>query len=101
MTRIESLAILQESITGAFGLAKTGVVVLVVPFHVPSFRPLRHTNRLTVATLSLLLALSSADQYIEPMTDHREPSLIQADFDQLAAFSTDGWDHNSHYHHFF
>jgi ubiquinone/menaquinone biosynthesis C-methylase UbiE len=34
------------------------------------------------------------------MSDQRDPALIQADFDQLAAFSTDGWDHNSHYHRF-
>ena len=27
-------------------------------------------------------------------------SQIQTDFDRLAAFSTDGWDHNSHYHNF-
>jgi 2-polyprenyl-3-methyl-5-hydroxy-6-metoxy-1,4-benzoquinol methylase len=27
-------------------------------------------------------------------------SQIQTDFDRLAAFSTDGWDHNSHYHDF-
>ncbi len=27
-------------------------------------------------------------------------SLIRADFDRLAAFSQDGWNHNSHYHRF-
>ncbi len=27
-------------------------------------------------------------------------TLIQADFDRPAAFSTDGWNHNSHYHRF-
>ena len=34
------------------------------------------------------------------MTDRPDTSLIQADFDRLAAFSTDGWNHNSHYHCF-
>jgi len=34
------------------------------------------------------------------MTDCPDTSLIQADFDRLAAFSTDGWNHNSHYHRF-
>ena len=34
------------------------------------------------------------------MTDQRGPSLLQADFDRLAAFSREGWDHNSHYHRF-
>ena len=38
--------------------------------------------------------------------DHRKQTLmqstseIQIDFDRLAAFSTDGWDHNNHYHDF-
>ncbi len=47
-----------------------------------------------------LLALGSADQYTECMTDRNDISLIQADFDRLAAFSTEEWDHNSHYHRF-
>jgi len=34
------------------------------------------------------------------MTDRNDISLIQADFDRLAAFSTEEWDHNSHYHRF-
>jgi ubiquinone/menaquinone biosynthesis C-methylase UbiE len=34
------------------------------------------------------------------MTDRLDTSLIQADFDRLAACSQDGWDHNSHYHRF-
>jgi ubiquinone/menaquinone biosynthesis C-methylase UbiE len=34
------------------------------------------------------------------MTDRRYTSLIQADFDRLAAFSQDGWNHNNHYHRF-
>jgi ubiquinone/menaquinone biosynthesis C-methylase UbiE len=34
------------------------------------------------------------------MTDRSDVSLIQADFDRLAAFSSEGWDHNSHYHRF-
>jgi ubiquinone/menaquinone biosynthesis C-methylase UbiE len=34
------------------------------------------------------------------MTDCPDTSLIQADFDRLAAFTTDGWNHNSHYHRF-
>jgi ubiquinone/menaquinone biosynthesis C-methylase UbiE len=40
------------------------------------------------------------DQYTERMTEHCDVSLIQADFDRLAAFSQDGWNHNSHYHRF-
>jgi ubiquinone/menaquinone biosynthesis C-methylase UbiE len=32
--------------------------------------------------------------------DRDDTSLIQADSDRLAAFSTDGWTHNSHYHCF-
>ena len=34
------------------------------------------------------------------MTDRRYTTLMQADFDRLAAFSQDGWNHNSHYHRF-
>jgi ubiquinone/menaquinone biosynthesis C-methylase UbiE len=34
------------------------------------------------------------------MIDHPNISQVQADFDRLAAFSQDGWNHNSHYHHF-
>ena len=34
------------------------------------------------------------------MSDHVDMSVIQADFDRIALFSTDGWDHNSHYHNF-
>ena len=34
------------------------------------------------------------------MIDRPNTSLIQADFDRLAAFSTDGWNHNSHYQRF-
>jgi ubiquinone/menaquinone biosynthesis C-methylase UbiE len=34
------------------------------------------------------------------MTDQSDLSLIRADFDRLAAFSQDGWNHNSHYHRF-
>jgi ubiquinone/menaquinone biosynthesis C-methylase UbiE len=34
------------------------------------------------------------------MTEHCDVSLIQADFDRLAAFSQDGWNHNNHYHRF-
>jgi len=34
------------------------------------------------------------------MIDRTDTSLIQPDFDRLATFSTDGWDHNSHYHRF-
>jgi ubiquinone/menaquinone biosynthesis C-methylase UbiE len=34
------------------------------------------------------------------MMDRNNASLIQADFDRLAAFSKEGWDHNSHYHSF-
>jgi ubiquinone/menaquinone biosynthesis C-methylase UbiE len=34
------------------------------------------------------------------MTDCPDTSLIQADFDRLAAFSNEGWNHNSHYHRF-
>jgi ubiquinone/menaquinone biosynthesis C-methylase UbiE len=34
------------------------------------------------------------------MTDRPDTSLIQTDFDRLAAFSQDGWNHNSHYHRF-
>ena len=30
----------------------------------------------------------------------QSPSQIQTDFDRLAVFSTDGWDHNHHYHDF-
>ena len=40
------------------------------------------------------------DQYTERMTEHCDVSLIQADFDRLAAFSQDGWNHNCHYHRF-
>lgn len=47
-----------------------------------------------------LLALRSADQYTERMIERCDTPLIQADFDRLAAFSQDGWDHNSHYHRF-
>jgi ubiquinone/menaquinone biosynthesis C-methylase UbiE len=38
--------------------------------------------------------------YTECMIERYDTSLIQADFDRLAAFSTDGWNHNSHYHRF-
>jgi ubiquinone/menaquinone biosynthesis C-methylase UbiE len=34
------------------------------------------------------------------MIDRPDTSLIQADFDRLAAFSQDGWNHNSQYHRF-
>src|SRR5260221_7750131 len=34
------------------------------------------------------------------MTDRSDSSLIQADFDRLAAFSREEWDHNSHSHRF-
>jgi ubiquinone/menaquinone biosynthesis C-methylase UbiE len=34
------------------------------------------------------------------MKHRSDSSLIQADFDRLAAFSQDGWDHNRHYHRF-
>jgi SAM-dependent methyltransferase len=34
------------------------------------------------------------------MTDYSDTSLIQADFDRLAAFSGDEWNHNNHYHDF-
>jgi 2-polyprenyl-3-methyl-5-hydroxy-6-metoxy-1,4-benzoquinol methylase len=34
------------------------------------------------------------------MPDYVDMSIIQADFDRLALYSGDGWDHNSHYHHF-
>ena len=34
------------------------------------------------------------------MQEHVDMSAIQADFDRLALYSTDGWDHNSHYHNF-
>jgi ubiquinone/menaquinone biosynthesis C-methylase UbiE len=34
------------------------------------------------------------------MTDLSDTSLIQADFDRLAAFSKEEWNHNSHYHRF-
>ncbi len=30
----------------------------------------------------------------------KQMSVIQSDFDRLAPFSRDGWDHNSHYHDF-
>jgi ubiquinone/menaquinone biosynthesis C-methylase UbiE len=36
----------------------------------------------------------------EIMIDRPDTTLIQADFDRLAAFSTDEWNHNSHYHRF-
>jgi len=47
-----------------------------------------------------LLAGGFVDQYTERMTEHCDVSLIQADFDRLAVFSQDGWNHNSHYHRF-
>jgi ubiquinone/menaquinone biosynthesis C-methylase UbiE len=34
------------------------------------------------------------------MSNQSDIHRIQADFDRLASFSDDGWDHNSHYHHF-
>jgi ubiquinone/menaquinone biosynthesis C-methylase UbiE len=34
------------------------------------------------------------------MTDHSDISLIQADFDRLAAFSKEEWNQNNHYHRF-
>lgn len=34
------------------------------------------------------------------MIDRPDISQIQADFDRLAAFSQDGWNHNNHYHRF-
>jgi ubiquinone/menaquinone biosynthesis C-methylase UbiE len=34
------------------------------------------------------------------MADRADISLMQEDFDRLAAFSNDGWNHNSHYHRF-
>lgn len=34
------------------------------------------------------------------MIDRPDISQIQADFDRLAAFSQEGWNHNSHYHRF-
>jgi ubiquinone/menaquinone biosynthesis C-methylase UbiE len=34
------------------------------------------------------------------MIDRPNISQVQADFDRLAAFSQDGWDHNSHYHRY-
>ncbi len=47
-----------------------------------------------------LLWAQQVSQYTECMTDRNDISLIQADFDRLAAFSTEEWDHNSHYHRF-
>jgi ubiquinone/menaquinone biosynthesis C-methylase UbiE len=47
-----------------------------------------------------LLARSPSCRYTEIMPDHFDASLIQADFDRLAALSREGWDHNSHYHRF-
>ena len=38
--------------------------------------------------------------FLATMTEHCDVSMIQADFDRLAAFSQDGWNHNSHYHRF-
>jgi ubiquinone/menaquinone biosynthesis C-methylase UbiE len=38
--------------------------------------------------------------FLATMTEHCDVSLIQADFDRLAAFSQDGWNHNRHYHRF-
>jgi ubiquinone/menaquinone biosynthesis C-methylase UbiE len=46
------------------------------------------------------LALGSAGRYTERMTNRRYTSLIQADFDRLAAFSQDEWNHNNHYHRY-
>ena len=34
------------------------------------------------------------------MNNNIDTSTIQADFDRLALLSSEGWDHNSHYHHF-
>src|SRR5262252_8583858 len=34
------------------------------------------------------------------MIDRPNISQVQADFDRLAAFSQDGWNHNSHYHRY-
>src|SRR5207247_492669 len=39
-------------------------------------------------------------EYHTCMIDHPDIPQIQADFDRLAAFSQDGWNHNSHYHRF-
>jgi ubiquinone/menaquinone biosynthesis C-methylase UbiE len=44
--------------------------------------------------------LDVADLYSKVMTHHNDISLIQADFDRLAAFSEEGWNHNNHYHDF-
>lgn len=38
--------------------------------------------------------------FIAAMSDHVDMSAIQADFDRIALFSADGWNHNSHYHNF-
>jgi SAM-dependent methyltransferase len=34
------------------------------------------------------------------MKDVYDTAIVQADFDRLAPFSTEQWDHNSHYHRF-
>src|SRR5215470_8023407 len=49
---------------------------------------------------SSFLDVRSCGEYTQCMIDRPDISLIQADFDRLAAFSQDGWNHNSHYHHF-
>ncbi len=78
LTRKRVLAVLQGSIAGACGLAKTVRAGIIPP----------------------LLDVGSRGEYSECMTDGPDTSLIRADFDRLGAFSTDGWNHNSHYHHF-
>jgi ubiquinone/menaquinone biosynthesis C-methylase UbiE len=47
-----------------------------------------------------LLDVGLRGEYTECMIDRLNTSLIRADFDRLAAFSTNGWNHNSHYPHF-
>lgn len=42
----------------------------------------------------------SRSEYTACMIDRPDIPQIQADFDRLAAFSQDGWNHNSHYHRF-
>jgi SAM-dependent methyltransferase len=44
--------------------------------------------------------LDVAELYTEIMIDRSNTSLIRADFDRLAAFSGEGWNHNNHYHSF-
>jgi len=72
-----------------------------VPCHVPSVCSLCVFTVLRWLPGPCVLALGSADQYTELMADRSDASLIRADFDRLAAFSTDEWDHSSlHAMHF-